>query len=311
MGRPPRRVAPTMYDGIIRCSAESRRSFLSKTGLLCTGGALIPFFESVAGEPVPGDTYETHAVGIRILPGKWRPHYDWEHIAWISPPWASQDYIWLDFPEAIFTSQGLLYLSHVNPPIHTVYEGLPAIPWKQVPGGISFERVLPNGVEFGGSVTRGAGPTVDLELHILNGSKEELARITLQTCAFLRAIKEFADFTQGNKYVHLPDAGWVPLAEAASREKGSQAYRVGWRNSGNPVADLPVSAVVSNEAERLVAMTWFEDTLSLVDNPRHPCFHADPKFPDLAPGERASIRGKLIFFEGPLSEFQYEDYVAN
>ena len=77
------------------------------------------------------------------------------------------------------------------------------------------------------------------------------------------------------------------------------------------MADLPVAVVVSNDAERLVAMTWFDDTLSMVGNPRHPCFHADPKFPDLAPGEQASIRGKLIFFNGPLAEFEFAKYVGS
>jgi len=56
----------------------------------------------------------------------------------------------------------------------------------------------------------------------------------------------------------------------------------------------------SNQAERLVAMTWYEDTYSLIGNPRHPCLHADPRFADLAPGEMASIRGAIIFAEGGL-----------
>jgi hypothetical protein len=55
-------------------------------------------------------------------------------------------------------------------------------------------------------------------------------------------------------------------------------------------------------------MTWFEDTLSLVGNPGHPCFHADPRFPDLPPGANASIRGKLIFFEGALEGFDFQAY---
>ena len=71
--------------------------------------------------------YETQATGLRILPGQWRPHYPWEHIAWVSPPWASQDYVWLDFPEAICSSLGFLYLSHVNPPIPTIFKDLPAL----------------------------------------------------------------------------------------------------------------------------------------------------------------------------------------
>ena len=290
--------------------APNRRVFLRSASMACASMALAQQRPQMLAEESPGDTYETHAVGIRILPGSWRPHYPWEHIAWVSPPWASQDYLWLDFPEAIFTSQGLIFLSHVNPPIHTVYQELPAVAWKQVPGGIAFDRTLPSGISFGGSVNRGAGPTVDLELHIKNGSNEDLANITLQTCAFLRAIEEFADFTHDNKFVHVPETGWIGMSKAAARETGRQPYRVGWRNRGNPVADLPVAVALSNDAERLVAMTWFDDTLSLVGNPRHPCFHADPKFPDLAPGEKASIHGKLIFFEGPLAEFDFAKYVS-
>ena len=49
------------------------------------------------------------------------------------------------------------------------------------------------------------------------------------------------------------------------------------------------------------------DTLGV---PRHPCVHADPRFPDLAPGEGASIRGKLIFFEGSLDELDPKKYLA-
>lgn len=288
----------------------SRRRFLKTTGLLTAAWVSGNALTNIArAEPQPGDTYETHAVGTRIVPGVWRPHYPWEHIAWVSPPWASQDYIWLDFPEAIFTNQGLIYLSHVNPPIHTVYSSLPPVPWKKVPEGIAFERTLPSGIAFGGKVTRGNNSTVDLELHIHNGSKKDLKRITLQTCAFLRAIKEFANYSQDNKFVHVADDGWIPMNEAAKRNNGPAKYRVGWRTSGKSVADLPVSVVVSSEAERLAAMTWFDDTLSMVGNPRHPCFHTDPKFPDLAAGERASIRGKLIFFEGPLAEFDFSKYV--
>lgn len=41
----------------------------------------------------------------------------------------------------------------------------------------------------------------------------------------------------------------------------------------------------------------------------HPCFHADPFFPDLSPGERKGIQGEIIFFEGSLTEF--EDFLLS
>ncbi|MCB9784325.1 MAG: hypothetical protein H6751_15285 [Candidatus Omnitrophica bacterium] len=301
-------------------SHPTRRTFLKSatiatTATLASGILMDKSLDRVVAAPEssesPKETYETHAKGIRILPGEWRPHYPWEHIVWVSPSWPSQDYIWLDFPEAIFTSQGLIYLSHVNPPIHTVFHDLPKIPWEKTDKGIRFNRELPNGVVFGGSVQEGEGSTVDLELHLKNGTSEPLNNISLQTCAFLRAIKEFADYTRDNKYVHVPQKGWIPLEEARSMEDGNENYRVGWRTRGNPVADFPAMVTVSNQAERLVAMTWFDDTLSMVSNPNHPCMHADPKFEDLEPGEVREVHGKLIFFEGPLEEFVFENYLPN
>ena len=97
-------------------------------------------------------TYDTQVQGIRIFPGQWRPHYPWEQIAWISPPWPSQDYLWLDFPEAIFTDQGLLYLSAAHPRFPVRFPDLPKIAWRTVGNGLAFERRLPNGVRFGGTI---------------------------------------------------------------------------------------------------------------------------------------------------------------
>lgn len=285
------------HDSLTWCC--SRRAFL---GAAAAGFAALAAPQAAA--QVQRDSYETHAQGIRILPGHWRPHYPWEHIVWISPSWPSQDYLWLDFPEAIFSSQGLLFLSHVNPPFPTVFEELPAAPWVREPDGVSFERVLPNGIAFGGSARKGTETTVDLTLFIRNGSAEPLRDITLQTCAFLRGIKEFADYTQTNKFVQIPGRGWVPLSEAQHLpDDPARRYRVGWRRSGRRVTDLPVVVTVSNESERLFAYTWGEHTLSIVSNGRHPCAHADPLFPDLEPGEAAEIHGQLIFFEGPLEAF--------
>jgi len=280
--------------------ACTRRAFLGAGAVALAGWG-------VAGaDEAPRETYETQAKGIRILPGHWRPHYPWEHIVWVSPSWPSQDYLWLDFPEAIFSSQGLLFLSHVNPPFPTVFEDLPAVPWRQEAAGVSFERTLPNGIVFGGSARRGSGTTVDLTLFIRNGSEDALNDITLQTCAFLRAMKEFADYTQTNKFVQIPGRGWTPLAEAQHLpDDPARRFRVGWRHSGKRVTDNPVVVTVSNTEDRLFAYTWGEHTLSIVSNPRHPCAHADPVFPDLEPGAAAEIRGKLLFFEGALDDFDH------
>ena len=246
--------------------------------------------------------YSTEAEGIRILPGQWRPHYPFEQIVWISPPWPNQDYIWLDFPEAIFADSGLHYLSHVNPAVPALFHDLPNVPWNTNEDGLYFDRVLPNDVRFGGSARIRDSSSVSLTLYIENGSGQPLKDIRLQTCVYLRCIKEFADFTRKNKYVHTSKEGWVNFEEAKqSDEKGK--YHLGFRGTGPAVSDLPVMVTVSNLEERLVAMTWYESTVSMVANPKHPCMHADPAFPDLDPGDRGEIHGEILFFEGTVEEF--------
>ena len=242
--------------------------------------------------------------GIRILPGQWRPHFPFEQIAWVSPPWSSQDYIWLDFPEAIFTESSLMYLSHVNPKFPSMFSDLPKVQWQTIPGGIGYERVLPNAVKFGGSVVKNSDSSgALLELYIENGSKVKLKNIKLQTCAFMRAAKEFSDFTADNKFVHLPELGWQPFEKGIASGHKSGRFRLGWR-AGPAAADLPVMVTVSNTGQRLTAFSWYDSTYSLVTNAEHPCMHADPFFGDLEPGQRAEIRGELLFFEGTIEQFE-------
>lgn len=254
-------------------------------------------------------TYENNAKGLRILPGAWRPHYPWEHIVWISPSWPSQDYIWLDFPEAVFTDRGLIYLSHINPAAPAVYPEWPKVEWTVDGNRVSMERVLPDGIAIAAAAYIERENVAGLELRIRNGSDKPLRKITLQTCAFLRAIREFADYTRDNKFVHVPDKGWMKFEEARALTDERGKYGLGWRTHSNRNADVPMMVTVSNTAERLVAMTWLDATLSLTSNGNHPCMHADPEFRDLEPGEEQTIHGRLIFHEGPLNDFPYRQYV--
>lgn len=300
----------------------SRRSFLGRMGLAATAasatGALALPGAAPPPQAAPGGskqgsktplTYETASRGIRIYPGAWRPQYPWEHIAWVSPSWPSEEYIWLDFPEAIFCNLGLpqnahlIFLSHIYPPIDMPF---PQIRWSNIPNGIAFDRQLPSGVRFGGSVVKGSETTVDLELHLYNGTSKPMTNITLQTCSYLHEIHEFSDLTNDNKFVHLAGDGWVPLSHAKTMDaRPSAPYRIGWRTKGKLLADLPVNITKSNQAERYVAVTWYKDTISMIGNLNFPCMHADPQFHDLNPGESASIHGKLMFFEGKLADFDY------
>ena len=243
-------------------------------------------------------------VAPEVRPGKWRPHEPFEQIAWIRTPWSDPlfpDYIRLDFPEAIFCNYGLLFLSHVNPGIPSMYPKLMKVEWEVLSGGLRFDRTLPNGVKFGGKLITEDDTTVIFELFIENGGNEPMKNITLQTCAYLKDTAEFSGRTDENKFVHHRDKGWVTFKEALS-QKANGRFRLGWR-SGPQVADLPVMITVSEDRKRLAAMTWFDDTYSLIQNPMHPCMHADPFFPDLDPGEKHLIKGALMFFEGTPEQF--------
>ena len=242
------------------------------------------------------------AVGIDIRPGMWRPMYDTESIAWISPPWMSREYIWLDFPEAIFCNKGLLVLSHVNPEFPSLFPDLPPVEWQKMHSGICFERTLPACIHYGGHAVQKYSNTVCMELWIKNISDQPLTDITLQTCAYMHNIKEFADKTNVNKIVHVADKGWWSLEKTLEMKGGNSNYHVGWRE-GPKVVDLPYTAALSNVEERIVAMTWGKNTFSLTGNPDHPCIHADPYFDDLDPGEKQTIEGEMIFFVGNIQQF--------
>jgi len=247
--------------------------------------------------------------GIHIVPGQWRPIFPYEQIAWVTPPWLSsdypwpgKDYLWLDFPEAVFVDGKTHFLSHENPACAPPYTHLPKVPWKIIEGGLAFERRLPNGLRFGGNVTRGDGALVRLEFFLRNESGAPLRRISVQTCCFLRGAAEFDAHTNENKLVRAGGQGWLPIGQAARRPDGSGRWRLGFRGKGPAVADLPVVLARSAHARRFVAMSWGEQTASLMTNPRHPCIHADPAIPDLGPGETAAVRGVLAFIEGEPDE---------
>ena len=77
---------------------------------------------------------------------------------------------------------------------------------------------------------------------------------------------------------------------------------MGWRG-GPEIADLPLIIAQSRDNSRYVAMTWFENTYSLIGNENHPCFHADPFFEDIAPANTGQINGEMVFFEGSFTDF--------
>jgi hypothetical protein len=59
----------------------------------------------------------------------------------------------------------------------------------------------------------------------------------------------------------------------------------------------PLAAVGSADGQQWIITAW-ERCHNAWGNAPCPCLHSDPKFPDLAPGEHAQIKGWLWFYEG-------------
>jgi len=250
--------------------------------------------------------------GIKLLPGQWRPNFSSEQIAWITPPWPSQrpeygqEFIYLDFPETIKVGNTLIYLSHVHPRFPAIYNyDLEKVHWVAKENQISYERKLPNGLRFKGSITIRDPSLAELRISITNNTGRDLDSIRLQTCAFLNPVQELSSPTDSNKFVFVKDRGWTSFATAKTIRENSGEYFLGWLG-GIKNIELPFVIVKSRSADRYVVFSWMEHSYSFIGNPSHPCFHCDPWFPDLKNKASAEIRGFLLFFEGELPALEQE-----
>ncbi len=198
---------------------------------------------------------------IGFLDGAKEPHRDTKASLFL--PW--EGYVVIDLPEAVWEAKELVYLAHTHIPTRWDKQGikLPRMDWtRKADGSLEERRVHPNGLEWAARVVpRKDG--ADLELRLKNGSKEKLAGLRAQVCVLLKGAPGFNAQAAANK-VKLEAEG--------------------------------VCAVRSEDGKRWIA-TVFERP-RLWENPPCPCIHADPNFPDLAPGEEAVSRGRVFVWEG-------------
>ncbi|MFN0069248.1 MAG: hypothetical protein ACKVYV_16630 [Limisphaerales bacterium] len=177
-------------------------------------------------------------------------------------PWDDTAHVVADVPEAIWSNLGLTYLAHTH--IDTIWSArgvtLPRLEWRRdLDGSLTCERTLPNGLAFGTTVRPGAD-AVRMELWLRNGTPEQLTGLRVQNCLMLRGAPEFAAST-------------------------------------NRVFRPPFAAAGDGAGRRWVITAW-EPLYRAWANPPVPCIHADPQFPDCAPGETVRVRGWLSFFAG-------------
>ncbi len=187
-------------------------------------------------------------------------------------PWDANSYVVVDVPEAIWSSLGLTYLAHTH--IDTIWtkQGieLEKLEWNRRPdGGLDIRRKLPNRIEFAVAVT----PTKDavlMEMRLANGTGEKLTDLRIQNCVMTKMAKGFEQQTNENK-----------------------------------VLKDPYAACRSSDGKRWIITAW-QGCHRTWANEKCPCFHSDPKSPDLEPGREATLKGWLSFYEGTDIEGEFK-----
>jgi hypothetical protein len=178
-------------------------------------------------------------------------------------PWDDHSYVVADVPEAIWSNLGLTYLAHTH--IDTIWtkQGVAMEPleWQAIGNGWQLVRRLPNGIEFGTTAT--ALPDhIDFDMWLTNGTAELLSDLRVQNCVMLKGAAGFDQQTNDNKVF-------------------SGCY----------------AAAATPDRSRWIITAW-EPIHRAWGNAPCPCLHADPKFPDCAPGDTQRLRGWLSFYEG-------------
>jgi peptidoglycan/xylan/chitin deacetylase (PgdA/CDA1 family) len=199
---------------------------------------------------------------------------DWQRgtKASVFLPWDGASYVVVDLPEAIFSEKRLLFLAHTHIP--TIWDEqnveIENVDWTREPeGGLRHERVLPNTVAFGASIQPKANGA-QMELWLRNGTDKTLTGLRTQICNLLKGAPEFNEQTLTNKIFRGPCA-------AVHSARGDHWILTAWERCGR---------------------AW--------GNQLVPCLHADPVFPDCAPGETVRVRGRLWFYGGKDIERELE-----
>lgn len=208
--------------------------------------------------PYPGGRHPR----IGFLEGAIRPQR--ETKVSVFTPWDEKSYVVVDVPEAIWSNLGLTYLAHTHVPTIWTKQGtdLNPLEWnRREDGTLDIERKLPNGISFGAKIKPEAR-AVRMELWLTNGTKEPLTDLRVQNCVMLKGAPGFLEQTNDNK-----------------------------------VFSGPYAACRSTDGKRWVITAW--DPLHRGwANPKCPCLHSDPKFPDCPSGQTRRLKGWLSFYEG-------------
>lgn len=179
-------------------------------------------------------------------------------------PWDDHSYVVADIPEAIWSNLGLTWLAHTHVPTIWDQQGLvlPVSEWSQT-NDRTLQNTwrLPNGIEFG-TTARAERDHVRMTMWLKNGTDKPLSDLRVQNCVMLKGAAGFADQTNENKRFE----GRYSIAATADKTRW---IITGWSPIDRAWGNAPC-----------------------------PCLHADPRFPDCAPGATKTLQGWLSFYEG-------------
>lgn len=256
------RFTPAEIQSATGLSPEQIRAALRRFGIRTDNKPKRPPGAPLLVLPYPGGRHPR--IGFRE--GAIRPQRETKLSVFL--PWSETSYVVLDVPEAIRRNNeqqhGLLYLAHTHVPTMWTRRNITLRPleWnRKEDGSYVMERKLPNGVIFGTKVVP-QKRSLRMTMWLKNGSEETLRNLRVQNCVLLGAAPEFAQQTNNNKLFRSP------YAACRSRD-GKRWLITAWRPNFR---------------------TW--------GNPRCPCLHSDPQFPDCKPGETKRLTGRLWFYEG-------------
>jgi hypothetical protein len=208
--------------------------------------------------PYPGGRHPR----IGFLEGAIRPQR--ETKVSVFAPWDDSSYAVVDVPEAIWSNLGLTYLAHTHVPTLWTKQNieLPKLEWnRRADRTLDIERTLPNGIVYTAKIIPDKAG-VRMELSLTNGTREKLTDLRVQNCVLLARMAGFEQQSNDNKVF-------------------SGAY----------------AACKSADGKRWVITAW-EPLHRTWANPKCPCIHSDPKFPDCEPGQTQRLTGWLSFYEG-------------
>jgi peptidoglycan/xylan/chitin deacetylase (PgdA/CDA1 family) len=179
-------------------------------------------------------------------------------------PWAPEQFVVLDLPEALFSNLGLTFLGHKHIPTVFDYQKvvIPNSDWMLLKdGGLSNRWDLPLNIIIGAEIHPGEN-SVDMKLWMQNNSDTTLTGLRTQVCIMLKEAKGFEELSNRNK-----------------------------------TFDSPIAAAHSKEGRHWIITAW-DNCHHAWGNDDCPCMHSDPQLQDCKPGETVTAAGKVWFYEG-------------